>query len=61
MKTRDWTEKEVWNVIAESGVRGLHAKVNEALAAARRTCSQCGCEMEEDRCEVEVLRPHQEA
>jgi hypothetical protein len=30
----EWTEAEVWSVIAEAGVRGLHSKVNQALAAA---------------------------
>jgi hypothetical protein len=29
-----WTEAEVWTVIAEAGVRGLHKRINQALADA---------------------------
>jgi hypothetical protein len=31
-----WTEAEVWTVIAEAGVRGLHTRINQALADAYR-------------------------
>jgi D-tyrosyl-tRNA(Tyr) deacylase len=44
-----WTEREVWNVIADTGVRGLHAKVNEAIAAAyKKGMEDAGCNAERD-------------
>ena len=49
-----WTEKEVWNVIAEAGVRGLHAEINQALDAAWEAGYQARAKGEERASEREM-------